>query len=317
MKTRTRACGFAAFILAFSPPVLQPQTSSSSEPGTLGLGLAQLYSDQQLNHRGPLVVLRVADGLPAAKAGVQRGDMVVAVNGQPVSGRELADINAKEIQGPVGGAIRLAIARLDGSQSEVSLTRVPYPAHTDAAADPFAYAVPGNWGMDPRWSFPLPWAPKLPYQGIEDLFYAPNFANTNSPEYHSYVFFWWIEGTKVFTAEQLQEDMLMYYRGLAEERGKNYGFTPDLSKVTAESRVDLQIPQAFGNSAAKSFIGSVTIYDTHGKIITLNSEVVACVCPGTDHIAAFFALSQEPPTRPIWKTLQAVRDTFHCRSAKN
>jgi len=309
-----RACSFAAFILAFSRPVLQPQASSSSdEPGTVGVGLAQLYSDQQPNHRGPLVVLRVVEGLPGAKAGVQRGDLVVAVNGQPVPGRELADINAKEMQGPVGGTIRLALARLDGGQSEINLTRVPYPPHTNAATDPFAYAVPGNWGMDQRWNFPLPWSPKLPYRGVEDLFYAPNFANTNSPEYHSYLFFWWIEGAKVFTSEQLQADMLVYYRGLAQERGKNYGFIPDLSRITVEYRVDPQGRQAFGGSTAAAFSGTVDIYDTHGKIITLNSEVVACVCPGTDHIAAFFGLSLEPRTGPIWTKLEAVRDTFGCK----
>lgn len=259
------------------------------------------------------MVLRVAEGLPGARAGIQRGDLVVAVNGQPVSGRELADINAKEIQGPVGGTIHLVLARLDGGQSEISLTRVPYPPHTNAATDPFAYAVPGNWGMDQRWSFPLPWSPQLPYRGIEDLFYAPNFANTNSSEYHSYLFFWWIEGTKVFTAEQLQADMLVYYRGLAEERGKNYGFTPDLSRITAEYRVAPQPRQSFGGSAAEALSGTVAIYDTHGKIITLNSEVVALVCPGTDHIAAFFGLSLAPRTGPIWKKLEAVRDTFRCK----
>lgn len=314
MKTSARVASFVALILVLSPPALQPQVSASSgEPGTVGIGLAQLYSDQQPNHRGPLVVLRVVEGLPGATAGVQRGDMVVAVNGQPVSGRELADINAKEIQGPAGSTIRLVVARLDGSQSEINLTRVPYPPHSPAAADPFAYAVPGNWGMDPRWNFPLPWAPKLPYRGVEDLFYAPNFANANFPEYHSYLFFWWIEGAKTFTAEQLQQDMLVYYRGLAEERGKNYSFTPDLSKVTTEYRIDPQTSQALGASAVTSFRGTVAIYDTHGKIITLNSEVVAFVCPGSEHTAAFFGLSLEPRTGPVWQKLDAIRETFRCK----
>ncbi len=315
MKIKTRACSFFALILilSLSPPVLKPQASSSSgEPGTVGVGLAQLYSDEQPNKRGPLVVLRVAESSPGAKAGIQRGDIVVAVNGSPAMGRELADINVKEIQGPVGGTVRLTFAHLDGSQSEIALTRVAYAPHTNAAADPFAYAVPGNWRRDPRWSFPLPWSPKLPYRGVEDLFYAPNFANTNSPEYHSYLFFWWIEGTKEFTAEQLQADMLMYYRGLAEERGKNYGFTPDLSRIAADYRVDPQGPRTFGGSAARTFTGTVTIYDTHGKIITLNSEVVACACPGTNHTAVFFGLSLEPRTGPIWKKLDAIRDTFRC-----
>ncbi|HEY6308734.1 MAG TPA: PDZ domain-containing protein [Candidatus Angelobacter sp.] len=311
MKAQTSASILAAVILAVSPPILVPQ-ASSDEPGTVGIGLAQLYSDQQPNKRGPLVVLKVAEASPGAKAGIQRGDIVIAVNGSPATGRELADINAKDIQGPVGGTLRLTFARLDGSQSEITLTRVPYTPHTNPASDPFVYSVPGNWGMDPRWSFPLPWSPALPYHGVEDLAYAPNFADTNSPEYHSYLFFWWIEGTREFTAGQLQGDMLTYFRGLAEERGKNNGFAPDLSKVSAEYSADPQGRESLGGSPARIFSGTVTIYDTHGKTIKLNSEVVASACPGTGHTAVFFGMSLEPRTAPIWKKLDASRDTFRC-----
>jgi hypothetical protein len=314
MKIRISRCSFFAFIPMLMPcvPALAVQTPND-EPGTVGVGLAQLYSDQQPNKRGPLVVLRVVEGSPGAKAGIQRGDIVVAVNGSPAAGRELDDINAKEIRGPIGGALRLTIARLDGRQSEMTLARVPYTPHTNVPTEPFSYVVPGSWGMDPRWNFPLPWSPKLPYRGVEDLFYAPNFANAGSPEYHSYLFFWWIEGTKEFTAEQLQSDMLAYYRGLAEERGKTYGFTPDLSRITADYKSDAQGASGFGASATKTFTGIVTIYDTHGQIITLNSKVTAGICPGTDHTAAFFGLSREPWTAPIWKKLDAVRDTLRCK----
>ena len=313
MNTRTRTSLLFAFVLGVVPPTLMPQApASGDEPGTVGVGLAQLYSDQQPSKRGPLVVLRVVEGSPGAQAGIQRGDIVIAVNGLPAAGRELADINTKQIQGPVGSTVRLTFAHLDGSQSEVTLTRVPYTPHANPASDPFVYAVPGNWATDPRWAFPLPWSPTLPYHGAEDLFYAPNFADTNSPEYHSYLFFWWIEGTKEFTVEQLQADMLAYFRGLAEERGKNYGFTPDLSRVTSEYRVDAQGPHTFGGSAAMTFSGTVTIYDTHGKTINLNSEVVTSTCPGAGRTAAFFGMSLEPRTGPIWKKLNAIRDTFRC-----
>lgn len=312
MKTKARTLAFFAFILVAAPALIAQAPASSDEPGTVGVGLAQLYSDQQPNKRGPLVVLRVAEGSPGAKAGVQRGDIVAAVNGSPVAGRELAEINAKEIQGPVGGTVRLTIAQLNGSQSEIALTRVAYPPHTNPASDPFAYSVPGNWGVDPRWQFPLEWAPTLPHRGVEDLVFAPNFADTSSPEYHSYLFFWWIEGTKEFTSVQLQTDMLVYFRGLAEERGKNYGFTPDLSRISAEYSVDPQGMRTFGGQASRAFSGTVTIYDTHGKTIKLNSEVVASLCPGTGYTAVFFGMSLEPRTGPIWRKLDAVRDTFRC-----
>jgi len=302
---------FIAFILTVGVTSGSP-AAYVDEPGTIGVGLAQLYSDQQPNKRGPLVVIAVDAESPGAKAGLQRGDIVIGVNGSPVMGREVKDIILKEIRGPVGGKVRLTLTTLDGKESDVELVRVPYTPHVNPASDPFSYAVPGNWGTDPRWNFPLDWSPTIPYHGVEDLYFSPNFPDINSPEYHSYLFFWWIEGTKEFTAEQIQSDMLVYFRGLAEQRGKNYGFTPDLSRVSASYGPDPQGVKAFGGVAPRTFSGTVTIYDTHGKTITLNSEVVASVCPGTGHTAYFFGMSMEPRGKPIWQQLDAVRDSFHC-----
>jgi PDZ domain len=163
--------------------------ASPDDLGTLGIVFRQLFDEAKPNHRGPLAVMHVVEDLPAAKAGIHCSDFVVAVNGVPVPGREFSDILNKDLRGPVGGTVRLTIARFDGSQSEITLVRAPYPPHVNPASDPFAYSVPGTWGADPRYRFPLPWSPALAYRGFEDLFYAPNFDQTDSPEYHSYLFF--------------------------------------------------------------------------------------------------------------------------------
>jgi hypothetical protein len=159
----------------------------------------------------------------------------------------------------------------------------------------------------------LPWSPKLPYHGFEDLFYAPNFDRTDSPEYHSYLFFLWLEGTHMLSAEQLQVDMVKYFSGLAEERGRTYGFTPDPSKVSATYKEDLGTSRMFGGLAARVFGGTVDIWDTHGKIITLNSEVLVSDCGTSNNTAFFFGMSLEPRDGEMWKRLDAIRDTFRCR----
>lgn len=289
-----------------------PQRTAADELGTIGVGFAQLFADGQPNHRGPLVVLQVNEGSAGAKAGLQRGDIVIAINGAPVAGRELADITRKDIRGPIGGAVRLTIAKLDGTQAEFALVRTPYPPHSNPASDPFVYFVPGSWRTDPRYSFPLPWSPELPYHGIEDLFFAPNFDQTDSPEYHSFLFFWWLESSHTLSAKQLESDMVGYFRGLAEERGRNYGFAPDLSKISAAYKEDLAASRTFGGTAARAFSGTVTIWDTRGKIITLNSEVVISGCGASSNTAFFFGMSLEPPDGDMWKQLDAIRDTFRC-----
>src|SRR5436189_3422058 len=47
-----------------------------------------------------VTVAEVADGSPAARAGIQRGDILLAVNGSPVDGR--ADIVEYQHQGVAG-----------------------------------------------------------------------------------------------------------------------------------------------------------------------------------------------------------------------
>jgi PDZ domain-containing protein len=288
------------------------RSASGEERGTLGIRLRQLFDERQANHRGALVVLRVEEDSPAAKAGIMCSDFIVAVNGTPVAGRELSQIVKTDIQGPIGGTVRLTILRYDGTQSDVSVVRAPFPPHKNPASDPFTYVVPGTWSADPRYTFPLPWSPELTYQGFEDLFYVPNFNETDSPEYHSYIFFLWLEGTPVFDAAKLESDMLTYFRGLAQERGRNFGFTPDVSKVTASYREDTAASQTYGGMKARTFSGAVSIWDTHGKVIRLNSEVAFAQCSG--HTALFFGASLEPRDGPIWKEIDAVRDTFRCRA---
>jgi len=287
--------------------------ASADERGTVGIVVRQLFSTRQPNHRGPLAVMHVFEDSPAAKAGIHCSDFILAVNGVPVPAHEFSDMLDTGLDGPVGGAVRLTVARFDGSQSEITLIRTPFPPHVNLASDPFVYVVPGVWSNDPRTPFPLPWAASLPYHGFVDLFFSPNFDQTSSPEYHSYVIFMSLEGTHMLSAEQLQSDMLAWFRGLAVERGTNYKFTPDLSNVSVTYMEDRAAPRRPGSAAARSFSGTATIYDTLGKLITLNSEVlIVSGCGTSNSTAFFFGMSLQPRDGDMWKQLDAIRDTFQC-----
>jgi hypothetical protein len=283
----------------------------TDDPGMLGLFFEQIYSESRADHRGPLAVMYVMENSPAAQAGVHCSDVVTAINGVPVAGRILPDIMRHEIRGPVGGTVRFTVVHVNGTQSELTLTRAPYPPHTPLPSDSFTYSVPGSWTVDNRYTFPLPWSPELSYHGFEDIYFSPDFDQTDSPEYHSYLFFLFLDGHPAINAEQLQSDMLVYFRGLAKQRGTNNNFTPDLSKIAAHYSEDSSAP-TFGATPARSFSGSVTIYDTHGKLITLNSEVVSSTCPDSRTVL-FFGMSLEPRSGPMWTNLHSIRDTFHCR----
>jgi len=309
MHTRIGLWILTVVVLAGNVPVLVAE----DDFGTIGVRFEQLYDDAQPHQRGVLVVLEVVEGLSAAKAGVHKGDLVFAIDGALVMGRDLEEINRKVLRGLVGSTVRLSFVRLDGSQYELTLKRTAYPPLVNPASDQFAYSIPGSWRMDPRYTFPLPWAPSIAYHGTEDVAFAPDFDYTDSSEYHTLLYVWWMEGTFSLTAKQLESDMVAYFQGLAEQRGRNHGFKPDLSQVSASYSSDPSGAHTLGGAPATSFRGIVSIYDTHGKIIKLNSEVVTTVCPGSDHTVALYGLSQEPWEQGIWKQIDAVRDGFRCR----
>ena len=315
MVSQSVRCLFAVLVAPLILIVLGFSTlvcAAANDPGTVGLYLRQLYDDRQSNHRGFLAVMHVVEDSPAAKAGIHCSDFIIAVNGVPVPGREFSDILNNDLHGAVGGTVRLTVARFDGSQSEITLVRDPYPTHLSQPSDPFAYQVPGSWATDPRYVFPLPWWSTIPYRGVEDVFFSPNFDQTDSPEYHSFLFFWWVDGTHILTAEQLQSDTVAYFRGIATERGRNYGFIPDLSKVSATYKEDASASARFGGAPARAFSGTLNIWDTHGKIINLNSEVLISDCGTSSHTAFSFAQSLEPRDGEMWKQLDAIRDSFRC-----
>jgi carboxyl-terminal processing protease len=72
------------------------------------------------------VVLSVVEGSPADRAGIEPGDVVVAVNGKSVSGENYSQV-AGEIRGPEGTEVRLTVSR-DGEERVFDLERTKIEA---------------------------------------------------------------------------------------------------------------------------------------------------------------------------------------------
>lgn len=304
-------CTWIRYSIALVFCLLTSVTALGQEAGTLGISVLQLYSDGQRNKRGVLIARAVEAGSAAANAGMVAGDIIVSVNGTPAEGHDADELGKAGLKGMAGESVHLMVVKMGHPPEEIVLKRKPYPPHVNPATDAFHYSVPGNWQMDLRYSFPLPWAPSIELKGLEDLAFAPGFDDTNSPEYHSYLIVWWLEGKQVLTADELEKNMVIYFRGLAEQRGRNNKFTPDLTKVTATYR-ESEGPGSFGGEPAKNFAGTVNLYDRHGAVIALHSEIIASACSKTGNTAVFFSMSKEPRPSPLWKQLDAVRDGFRC-----
>ena len=77
----------------------------------------------QVAQRGEAIVItRVFEDSPAARAGIRAGERLVSVDGTPVAGRTL-DSAVSRIRGPKGSTVRLGIAPPGGRAREVELER--------------------------------------------------------------------------------------------------------------------------------------------------------------------------------------------------
>lgn len=60
---------------------------------------------------GELVVLAVVEASPAAAAGIEPGDLIIAVDGHVLRGKEFADVVTNYLWGPVGSTTVLTLMR--------------------------------------------------------------------------------------------------------------------------------------------------------------------------------------------------------------
>ncbi|MBV9453085.1 MAG: hypothetical protein JOZ19_03000 [Rubrobacter sp.] len=74
------------------------------------------------NDNDRVVVLDAADYSAAQEAGIISGDVLAAISGESVRGKNIVEV-ADKLQGPEGGPTKLAVLR-DGEEDEFSLERV-------------------------------------------------------------------------------------------------------------------------------------------------------------------------------------------------
>ncbi len=75
------------------------------------------------------------------------------------------------------------------------------------------------WPVHEGWrsellSFPLEFAPTLPYRGVEEIRFAPGFFDPEAPGYWSYAFAWRLEAYPAFEPTAIGAQLTTYFRGL-------------------------------------------------------------------------------------------------------
>jgi len=116
--------------------------------GFLGVSIQGVDPDMAkafgLSHGGGALIGDVSPDTPAAKAGLQRGDIVLDLDGQPVNGPDELSVRISEMA--PGTVAHLKIFR-GGQEKDVDVTLGEYPEKASAKAQPGAEAPAGLKGI--------------------------------------------------------------------------------------------------------------------------------------------------------------------------
>jgi len=145
---------------AATPPEMPIGMMQGGGGSFLGIGVAEIDNEraQALNlkeERG-VEITRVDDDSPAAKAGLQKGDVVLEYSGQRVEGTEQLVRLVRET--PVGRSVKIVVSRSGNLQTLAATTA----ARKTPTVREFRFEMPGMPGMP--MPIPMPDVPR-PYMG--------------------------------------------------------------------------------------------------------------------------------------------------------
>jgi len=175
-----------------------------------------------------------------------------------------------------------------------------------AASPPFTLPLPEGWRAETL-PFPLDFAPGIPYEGLEELRFAPGMFDPEAEGYFTYAFVWWVRTPPPFEPDRLARELSEYLRGLAAAvaEGKP-GRDPGASDYRA------RLARVRGRPTR--LVGFAEAYDafTAAAPVTLHVRARLLGTSG-DHAAWFFALSPHPLSHPLWDELAGIGDGFAAR----
>jgi hypothetical protein len=166
--------------------------------------------------------------------------------------------------------------------------------------------APDDWRKE-SFTFPLGFAPKVPYEGTEYLRFSPDWERFAEDGAFTYVFVWDVKAKPV-TPEDVEEYLEFYFDGLMNNVGNARKVVDGRVKATVAAHPMTGIP---GWSQALGVQVRTWNAFSKGEALLLHGEVAHRDC-GAGRMQIFFAFSKSRRDRPVWEALRAARKGTTC-----
>ena len=188
-----------------------------------------------------------------------------------------------------------------------------------AAAQPpkQGYQVPAPEGWTKE-TIPLPptFAPDMKWKGVEELRFAPGMYKPESDSFFSYAILFWLPGEQKVDAKTMEQEMLVYYKGLCQAVSKGKNKNVDVSTFSVKIK-DVTPPKASVRPTGELY------YEYTGELLwiepfvtskpqTLQLDIHTWYCDKHKHHCVFMCVSPQPKTATVWKTMQEIRTKTTC-----
>jgi len=169
-----------------------------------------------------------------------------------------------------------------------------------------AIAAPAGW-REETFTFPLIFAPTIPYEGTETVRFSPDFSKFDGGRGFTYVILWDVKQRRIEPSE-LERGLAVYFDGLMENVTRARKIA-DPGTVSSAALHPMTAPAGWAEASS----GQVWTWNAFakGEPLVLNLEVTHRAC-GTDRTQIFYAFSMAPRTDPAWQELRAIRDKTAC-----
>ena len=167
----------------------------------------------------------------------------------------------------------------------------------------YALPLPEKWKSETI-PFPIDFAPSIPYQGIEEIRFTPGWGDSNSNDYWSYTFLWFVDGAPQVNAGLLNTYVTSYFDGLYHSNNKSSpdsaGFTK--TNITATTRASGDQETYSGKISTLNFLTKKNIEFYTIIHVQRYTEV--------NETAIFFEISPKPYGNAVWGDLDNIVSGF-------
>lgn len=154
--------------------------------------------------------------------------------------------------------------------------------------------------------FPLDFAPSIPYIGIEDLRFAPNWSDSTNDNFWTYMFVWYVLKDKPLSTDILTKYFNAYYDGLMriEHRNKTEFSDNPIEKTKSQF-----------TKTAEGFTGTMNVFDGFftKQRMTLNIKVKERFCEKMNKQIIRCDVSLQAFDHKVWENFNEVRIKVKCK----